>query len=111
PNAEHPSRAVIGRHGDMSPRQLVDEPTRRRVASGSVGRWVVGDLGRWLRQLGWADAWWSGHAGDAGRGGHLEGAVGLHLEGPAVGEGLQPVVAAAQAAEVGAGGLAVAGVR
>ena len=41
----------------------------------------------------------------------MEGAVGFHAEVPAAGEGLEPVVGAAEAAQVGAGRLAVVGVR
>src|SRR5215211_601163 len=58
-----------------------------------------------------AEAWWSGAAGDPGRAGDPEGAVGLHDEGPAGGEGLQPVVEPAQAAQIRAARLAAAGVR
>jgi hypothetical protein len=41
----------------------------------------------------------------------VQGAVGVHDEPPAAGEGLEPVVAAAEAAEVRAVGLPAAGVR
>ena len=47
-----------------------------------------------------------GGAGDAARGGDLESAVGCEDEPPSRGEGLEPVVPAAQAAEVVAVGLA-----
>src|SRR5215217_73731 len=55
-------------------------------------------------------AGWSGGAGDAGGGADDQGAVAQELEGPAGGEGLDPVVGLAQAAEVPAGGGSAAGV-
>src|SRR4051812_9031740 len=93
------------RRGGMSIRR----PGEERGDS-ERGEFVVGFGGGWLGWW-WAEAGWSGDAGDAAGGGDLQGAVGQHPEGPAAGEGLEPVVGAAQAAQVGAVGGAAAGVR
>src|SRR3954447_731762 len=86
--------------------RLVDVGTSRHVQlSRSKRGWVVV---RW-----WASSHGPGAIGpgDAGGGGDVQGAVGLHAEKPALGEGLQPVVGAAQAAQVRAGRDAAGGVR
>src|SRR4051794_4030551 len=81
--------------------RLVDMAASRHVPSSSEGWWIR------LRWFGARSS--SSHpvglagAGDAGGCGDVQGAVGFHAEAPALGEGLQPMVGAAQAAEVGAG--------
>src|SRR3954470_271565 len=80
----------------------------RRLAADALERWWVVTFGRW--RWGRPQAGWSGSAGDAGGCGDVQGAVGVHDEPPAAGEGLHPVVATAETTQVGAGGRAVAGV-
>jgi hypothetical protein len=90
-----------------------------------AGRWRAPALTRSpLERVGWGGlvepgwigsgvvvpARWSGRAGDPGRSSDTEASVGLEGEGPATGEGLDAVVAAARAAQVGAGGGAAVGV-
>ena len=81
--------------------RLVDMRSSRHAVSrlpdawASERWWASSPVRRWFR-FGWSQAGWSGGAGDAGRAGHVQGAVGVHAEGPAAGEGLQPVVGAAQ---------------
>src|SRR4051812_31255839 len=55
--------------------------------------------------------WWSRDAGDAAGCGDVQGAVGIHDEPPPAGVGLQPVVTAAQAAQVLARGATALAVR
>src|SRR4051794_8501983 len=77
--------------------RLVDMGTSRLVLVSRSERWWVG-FRWWFR-------WWSsahrpgfGGAGDAGGCGDVQGAVRVHAQDPALGEGFQAVVAAAQAA-------------
>src|SRR5688572_28147422 len=81
------------------------------ASCGSEGWWIVVRVVRRWWWFGWSQAGWAGGAGDPGRAGDVQGAVGFHAEGPAAGEGLQPVVGPAQAAQIRAGRAPALGVR
>src|SRR3954462_1955233 len=76
-----------------------------------VVRLVLRRVVRWWFGLRRPHAGWSGGAGDARRTGDVQGSVGLHPESPTPGEGLQPVMGTAEAAQIHARRLAALGVR
>src|SRR5690242_4620406 len=97
---------LMHRHGlDVvgAARDTTSRPARRPAIRRPSERWRVVIHGTGTR--GWecalpVEAGWSGAPRDARRGGDVQGAVGIHPEAPAACEGLEPVVGAAQAAEV-----------
>lgn len=97
---------------------VVGGPVAEATRRGALERWRLIWRGwrGWLRwswsQAGWSwsQAGWSGRPGDARGCGDVQGAVPVQGEPPAGGEGLEPVVGAAQAAQVGAVGGSTAGV-
>src|SRR3954454_12192859 len=80
--------------------RLVDMAASRHGPSSSEGWWI---RLRWFGARSSSPPVRLAGTGDAGGCGDVQGAVGLHAEEPALGEGLQPMVGAAQAAQVGAG--------
>ena len=97
------ARAPAGRDSSRSSAAASRRRLRRVAVPPGVG---VARQGPLLERV--AQARRPGGAGDARGRGHPQGAVGQQLEAPAAGEGLQPVVGAAQAAEVLAAGAAAA---
>ena len=119
-----PLRGARGRHSGRGPRAPCRAGYRRcRVRRGGCSpracleRWrvVVGSR-RWIRghpevMSQEVEAGWPRRPGDPRGRGDRQRAVGLHRAPPAGGDGLQPVVPAAQTAQVGAVGRSIGAMR